>query len=315
MLKSLDRLAGATVDIPVALLEQKKAKIDAQTDSFKVVEASIAQAAASIAGSDPDVAQRAMNTLVRSEYRKQINRNAVAAAMLKDLRDHADESGDDNPPATSVGELDDDWLNVFVRFSEDASSGRLQDLWGRVLAGEIRRPGKFSLRTLRFLSEFSRTDALAFEEFAMCSFADSAPKELINHKGEGGLRDLVNLEASGLVQGVAARGMMKTITLNKDGYAPVCEGNICIVYKGAPGTVISYPAYPLSPLGQELLSLVSNRNVSDTARKVALAVRSPDIHAAQLGFVFDLSKGEITVTEELWQKEITKDDTEDGTKT
>lgn len=46
VIKSLDRLVGATIDIPVAWLQQKKAKIDAQTESYKLVEASIAQGVA-----------------------------------------------------------------------------------------------------------------------------------------------------------------------------------------------------------------------------------------------------------------------------
>lgn len=44
VIKTLDRLVGATVDIPVAWLQQKKAKIDAQTASYTLVESNIAKA-------------------------------------------------------------------------------------------------------------------------------------------------------------------------------------------------------------------------------------------------------------------------------
>ena len=50
VVKALDRLLGAAIDIPVAKLAQVKAKIDAQTESYKLVEASIATSAALGAG-------------------------------------------------------------------------------------------------------------------------------------------------------------------------------------------------------------------------------------------------------------------------
>lgn len=45
-IKALDRLVGAAVDIPAAWLAQRKARIDAQTEAYGLVEASIAKAAA-----------------------------------------------------------------------------------------------------------------------------------------------------------------------------------------------------------------------------------------------------------------------------
>lgn len=103
--------------------------------------------------------------------------------------------------ATTPTEPDDDWLNVFERYVEDASSERLQGLWGKVLAGEIRRPGRFSTRTLRFLSEFSQADALTFESFAKSAFADNAPKKAVTNKEDRNIGHLIHLEASGLIQG------------------------------------------------------------------------------------------------------------------
>lgn len=182
VIKALDRLVGASINIPIAWLQQKNAKIDAQTESYKLVEASIAENVASGAGADPDIAQRAMNKLARKEYRKQVNREAVASAMVEDLQDHATSAENLATGSVPTSELDDNWLNVFERYAEDASSERLQGLWGKVLAGEVRQPGRFSSRTLRFLSEFSQSDALLFETFAKSVFGDNAPKKLVAPK-------------------------------------------------------------------------------------------------------------------------------------
>lgn len=52
-----------------------------------------------------------------------------------------------------------DW---FVRFFEDAgniSDEEIQELWAKVLAGEIKQPGSFSLRTLDVLKNLSKSEA------------------------------------------------------------------------------------------------------------------------------------------------------------
>lgn len=301
MLKALDRLVGAAIDVPVAKLEQKKAKIDAQTESYKLVEAAIAQAVVAQAGGDPETAQRAMDVLVRKEYRKQINREAVAAAMVEDMRELGQ-----NPEAGNAAlpqaELDEDWLNVFERYAEDASSERLQGLWGRVLAGEIRRPGRFSSRTLRFLSEFSQADALTFETFAKSAFGDAAPKSLVVPHERKDIRDLIYLEANGLIQGVSGNGLERTLTLDANGFGILAEGDLRIVLKGEPNFRIVRDVIVLTPLGQELLGLVTSRNQRESARAVAMAFRGPDIHEASLA-VRDKVGGKLLKMEVLWMKE------------
>ena len=56
-------------------------------------------------------------------------------------------------------EIEDDWLNVFARVAEDKSSDELQILFGKILAGEIMRPGSFSLRTIQIMATISKKDA------------------------------------------------------------------------------------------------------------------------------------------------------------
>lgn len=163
-----------------------------------------------------------------------MNRDSVAAAMLEDLRGPLEQTTlADSTEA--LAEVDDDWLNVFERFAEDASSSRLQQLWGRVLAGEIRKSGKFSTRTLRFLSEFSQVDALTFETFAKNAFGEAAPRSLVIPPGQQNIRDLIYLEASGLIQGATA-GLTRTMTLDDEGFGRLVEGSLVVVFKGEPKT-------------------------------------------------------------------------------
>lgn len=61
------------------------------------------------------------------------------------------------PPATDAP--DDDWVARFFSSVQDVSSDQMQTLWGRILAGEIRKPGSYSLRTLDLVRNLSPDEA------------------------------------------------------------------------------------------------------------------------------------------------------------
>jgi Protein of unknown function (DUF2806) len=275
-IKALDRLIGAVVDIPVAWLEQQKAKISSKTRSLVSVESSIASAVAQHVGADTDTVIRATESLVRKAYRKQTNLTFVASAMIEDMS----EAGDDAAPTT---EVDDDWLNVFERYAEDASTDRMQKLWGRVLGGEIRKPGKFSIRTLRFLSEFSQADALEFSIFAQMSFSNFAPKRLVVPDTVDDIRHLLSLEAAGLISGASGLGLTSTVRFNSNGQAVMLEPPVALIFTGEPNAEFVTEIVALTPLGQELVALVPNRNALEAAIKVAEAMRQPTIKTASAG--------------------------------
>ena len=303
-LKALDRLVGGVIDIPAAKLAQYKAKIDAQSQSYAMVEKAIANAAAVEAGADTEVVQQAFNILARKEYRRFSNKKAVGQAMLEDLRDvqSAPATPDEQPEMPpSVSDLDEDWLNVFERYAEDASTERMQKLWGRVLAGEVRRPGKYSTRTLRFLSEFSQSDALVFAEFCNSTFGDLAPSALVKPNSED-IGHLLDLEASGLIKGSDGIGLSRQMTMTLDGHCLLIENNLVIVLKGEPNTKVAIPAVILTPIGKELVSLIPGRDPLAAARTVGLAVRSAAIKSAFIGAIMQGNPSVIPL-EILWQEE------------
>lgn len=61
---------------------------------------------------------------------------------------------------------DEDWISRFFSSAQDVSSEQMQELWGRILAGEIRRPGSFSLKTLDFVRNMTRQDAELIQKLA-----------------------------------------------------------------------------------------------------------------------------------------------------
>ena len=145
--KAISRLVGATADIPVALLEGVAQKIRDETEERSIESRARATRKAKMIINDPEVVERAMNNEFSRLYRGQQNKDAVAAVAIMDLQErpsHAESTG----PS-------DDWLNRFERYAEDASSDDLRIMFGKILAGEIRKPGAVSPATLHFVSILS----------------------------------------------------------------------------------------------------------------------------------------------------------------
>lgn len=301
--KALDRLIGAAVDIPVAWLEYQKAKIVSRTEAFRTIDGAITKSAAAKVEADQQLADRALGSLVRKSYRQLGNKEAVGLAMLDDMRDNSADIPDpaSHGPSKEPPMIDDDWLNVFERYAEDASSERMQKLWGRVLAGEIRTPGKYGMRTLRFLSEFSQADALSFSAFCQNSFGDMAPKSLTMPDTIKDIRDFLYMESSGLIQGASGMGLSATKTFDESGHGYIREKSLLIVFKGTPNLTISYGVITLTPLGQELVTLLPGRDARAAARAVATALRQPEIKSCYLAVVN--GEGAALNMEVLWQEE------------
>lgn len=61
--------------------------------------------------------------------------------------------------------VDKDWLNRFLNVSQDVSEEQMQEVWGKVLAGEVNNPGSFSLRSLELLKNLSQEEAELFRKY------------------------------------------------------------------------------------------------------------------------------------------------------
>lgn len=58
--------------------------------------------------------------------------------------------------------VDQDWQNRFFSIVEDVSNEEMQKLWAQVLAGEIKQPKSYSMRTLDTLRNMTKEDAELF---------------------------------------------------------------------------------------------------------------------------------------------------------
>lgn len=270
---ALDRLAGNIVHIPNWWIEAAESKKRAKDSAELAAIHARGDAQVALLTAEGEQAVRryseltaagahAIEGFVREQAIRQRNREAVAFETGEALRElpPPDISGDDEL-------IDDDWLNVFAAFAEKASSGQLRMLWGRILAGEIRKPHTFSLTTLRVISELDKTVATTFEKVLQGRIGDNiyAPEqqgaELLDH---------IFLEESGLVQGA---GGLLSLNIKKlpDGHFFLNSGNFALRMKPRKSSTdsLSLSIAKLSRVGREVASIISPLDEASGLRKVA----------------------------------------------
>lgn len=89
----------------------------------------------------------------------------VKRARLKELRK---QSNIENIMKKTLGycaraevgqKTDHDWFSRYISLCEDISNPTMQDLWAKILAGELIKPGSFSFKTLQVFKDMSIFDA------------------------------------------------------------------------------------------------------------------------------------------------------------
>ena len=99
--------------------------------------------------------QRAGTRLVLQETIKQHNIESVIDSAYEIL---------EKEEACSEESVEQGWINRFFDSVADVSDEDLQKLWGKVLAGEIKQPKSYSLRTLETLKNLSKEEAELFQK-------------------------------------------------------------------------------------------------------------------------------------------------------
>lgn len=125
------------------------------------------------------------------EIRKEANIEAVISAAYDEISQEE---------SVSDEEVDKDWATRFFRIVEDINDEDMQKIWGKILAGEIKEPKTFSLRTLEIIRNLSKSDALLFVKVCPIIFGTFIPNDdelLKEHELCYG--DILNLDEFGLV--------------------------------------------------------------------------------------------------------------------
>lgn len=172
--------------------------------------------------------------------------------------------------------LDPDWFFAFSTMAEEIYSPPMQELWGKIFAVEVARPGSFSLRTLQLLKTLTHRDAQVFNKAVNVASRrnnDAVPRILVGYHKRKGLLSLlrrpvpeqINLANVGLsYPDLLSLQEMKLIYTSEIESAEYNEGqqvtwrcvneNISLTSKTS-GVALVY--YKFTSVGSELYKLVT----------------------------------------------------------
>lgn len=134
--------------IKIEIIERAKSKAQAESKLFELETLNLIE-----------------QKLLFQEKRKQKNIDNIIEVATKQINEESD---------ISSAKVDEDWTTRFFNIAENISNEEIQRLWGRVLSGEVKKPGSFSLRTLDLLKNINKEEAEIFTKFAQLNVKHKA---------------------------------------------------------------------------------------------------------------------------------------------
>jgi hypothetical protein len=214
-----------------------------------------------------DQAERVEPTLRIPYFAEASLRNSASDGVRREINTskaiiYAEEtlSGDAQiPPNRSI---DDDWLFTWRDNAGKVSTENLQQLWGKVLAGEVKSPGSYSLRTLEFLRGLSKEEAEQISKVATFVVEDRIVRSLKQYLEEQGISFgiLLAMRELGLLLGVEATGLKtsyKSSVTERFVRGLRSNGKVLVVKHEDPNKVFDLKVYSLTTVGSQLLGLGS----------------------------------------------------------
>lgn len=279
---ALDGLLGSLIDIPAAFAEgvAGKQRIKNQiNERFLLARAEFAEK--KLLGL-PHAGDALLLDMMKDAGRKQINSAGVAIHAIEELKCLPRPADQSQAEQDRMEFLDEDWLNQFRRYAEDASSENLQQLWGRILAGEINSAGSFSRHTLRFMAELDQVTAENCQFAADYIVHDFIPWSDFWQKNEQ-FMIAIDLSRLGLIEGAAGDSPSKQFTIRDEGYLVQENRGYALVVEGVAGTKVNFPAMPLTRLGNEVFSLLAVNDETASLRDMAKKFERQGVSTIKLG--------------------------------
>lgn len=270
-LSGADQLLGGLFGIPGAALENIREDIRLNGRIRRAIKVATAEKALAAIENDDVLGQLAAQAHLADQRRKFVNKAAVWIEAEEQLKALPLPEAATSPEQPTGSEMDEDWMNVFGEYAGRASSERLRELWGRILAGEIRRPGEFSLTTLRVVSELDQQVASTFERLVRLRTSHW----LLNPGAAKG-REFLDwrlMEEAGLVESPSGLGSQYTLTRTEDGRGYLRIGQHMVIgYFPAGRRNATLKVRMMTRAGQEIAQLLPH-DTEATARAIAEAMK------------------------------------------
>ncbi|GGP49880.1 hypothetical protein GCM10009347_16140 [Shewanella algicola] len=161
----------------------------------------------------------------------------------------------------SEKEVDSDWLSRWRDHAKSTNSEELRQIWARTLAGEVKSPGSYSLRTLEFIKNLSQEEAMAISKLGQFAVGRSIFKCPQLEKQGIDFNFLLQMDDLGIVNGVQG-GQVSGLKLtfnsreaDKFSNVLVNRNQILLIEAEDPNKKLALGCYQISKIGAEVLSL------------------------------------------------------------
>lgn len=146
--------------------------------------------------------------------------------------------------------VNQDWINRFFTIVEDVSDAEMQQLWARILAGEVKKPKSYSLRTLEVLRNMSKEEA---EQITKAS-------QYVLYGGIICSEDFgINLDSQSFLDEmglICGEELIRTYTIHTDDYKHIVIDNNRVLRLFAQKEIkVKLRLYTLTKAGKEIFTL------------------------------------------------------------
>lgn len=242
-----------------------------------------------------EIAKRASSRLAFQEITKQQNIEAVVDNAYEELEKVESVSSDPVNP---------DWMIRFFNSVEDISDEDMQKIWGRILAGEIKRPSTYSYRTLEKLKNMTQQEAKHFQLVSSLALQSANEKFILS---DTNILKKYNVDFTYLLE-LEDCGLIKLQTLALKFPASVNQPNIIfnskiigIIYgKKKELQELNIPIQVFTQSGSQLITaintVVNSQYILDCLEKIRKSHEDFIITAHNINYIDD--KGEIDYNED-----------------
>ena len=180
----------------------------------------------------------------------------------------ADQYYQEQPRSDEQGTYDFDWFVRFFEAAGNVSDDTMQNLWAKILAGEIAQPSTFSLKTIDVVRNLSKKDAELFIKICSHSFVPSGTNCFLPNEDEYletvGITyaDIMKLSEIGLMfnDGLISLSM----SISSEPRILVNSHSLIMVMASSSGKPeeANIRQYPFTEVGNEVSTLIS-KSASD----------------------------------------------------
>jgi len=200
-----------------------------------------------------ELIKRTGNRLVFQEINKQQNIDSVISNAYENLKEEK---------TVSEEPVDKDWILRFFNSVGDISNQEMQKIWGKILAGEIKKPNTFSLRTLEILKNLTQKEAELFtkiSEFVMqIGEKYFIPEDLdLLLKYDVKFKHILILEECGLIK---SNLIEMTTNVLKNAYDCIRTYDLICIFRAHSNVKLSIAVYRVTEPGQQLLQIMEKKS-------------------------------------------------------